>query len=85
MLKRPRVTKHDQTSLQNSLIVIAIDIFLVAVAWYVANLLRFNFEIPPDSTAAITHFLPVILGIQMVVFYAFNLYKGMFLGDVGRF
>jgi len=62
---------------KNFLIVVAIDAFLVAFAWYFANLLRFNFEIPPDSMAAIARLVPIILGTKMVVFYMFDLYKGM--------
>ena len=62
---------------KNFLVVLAIDVFLVAFAWYFANLLRFNFDIPPDSMAAITRLVPIILGTKMVVFYLFDLYKGM--------
>jgi FlaA1/EpsC-like NDP-sugar epimerase len=62
---------------KNFLIVLAIDVFFVAFAWYVANLLRFNFDIPPDSMAAITRLVPIILGTKMVIFYLFDLYKGM--------
>ena len=66
-----------RTIYRNFLIVLAIDASLVALSWYLANLLRFNFDIPPDSMAAVTRLLPVILGTKMVVFYMFNLYKGM--------
>jgi FlaA1/EpsC-like NDP-sugar epimerase len=66
-----------RTIYKNFLIVLAIDASLVALSWYLANLLRFNFDIPPDSMSAIKRLLPVILGTKMVVFYMFNLYKGM--------
>lgn len=62
---------------KNFLIVLAIDVFLVAFAWYFANLLRFNFDIPLDSMAAITRLVPIILGTKLVIFYLFDLYKGM--------
>ncbi|HSN24377.1 MAG TPA: hypothetical protein VLS45_09490, partial [Methylomicrobium sp.] len=62
---------------KNFLIVLAIDVFLVAFAWYFANLLRFNFDIPLDSMAAITRLVPIILGTKIVIFYLFDLYKGM--------
>jgi FlaA1/EpsC-like NDP-sugar epimerase len=62
---------------KNFLIVLAIDVFFVAFAWYFANLLRFNFDIPPDSMAAITRLVPIILGTKLVIFYLFDLYKGM--------
>ena len=62
---------------KNFLIVLAIDTFLVAFSWYFANLLRFNFDIPPDSMAVMTRLIPIILGTKMVIFYMFDLYKGM--------
>jgi len=62
---------------KNFLIVLAIDAFLVAFAWYFANLLRFNFDITPDSMATITRLVPILVGTKMVVFYMFDLYKGM--------
>jgi FlaA1/EpsC-like NDP-sugar epimerase len=62
---------------KNFVIVLAIDAFLVAFAWYLANLLRFNFEIMPDSMAAITRLVPILVGTKIVVFYMFDLYKGM--------
>jgi FlaA1/EpsC-like NDP-sugar epimerase len=62
---------------KNFLIVLASDVLLVAFAWYLANLLRFNFDIPLDSMAAITRLVPIILGTKMVIFYLFDLYKGM--------
>lgn len=62
---------------KNFLIVLVIDALLVAVSWYLANLLRFNFDIPPDSVAVMTRLIPILLGTKMVIFYAFDLYKGM--------
>jgi len=62
---------------KNFLIVLVIDALLVAVSWYLANLLRFNFDIPPDSVAVMTRLIPILLGTKMVIFYTFDLYKGM--------
>ena len=62
---------------KNFLVVLAIDAFLVAFSWYFANLLRFNFEIPLDSMAVITRLGPILVGTKVVVFYLFDLYKGM--------
>ena len=62
---------------KNFLIVLAIDVLLVAFSWYFANLLRFNFEIPPDSMVVMTRLIPIFLGTKMVIFYMFDLYKGM--------
>ena len=55
----------------------AIDVFLVAFSWYSAHLLRFNFDIPPDTAAVMTHILPIILLVKIITFHFFDLYKGM--------
>jgi FlaA1/EpsC-like NDP-sugar epimerase len=62
---------------RNFLIVLAIDVFLVAFSWYFAHLLRFNFDIPPDTAAVMSHILPVVLLAKIITFYLFDLYKGM--------
>ena len=62
---------------RNFLIVLAIDVFFVALSWYFAHLLRFNFDIPPDAAAVMSHILPIILLAKIITFYLFDLYKGM--------
>lgn len=62
---------------RNFLVVLAIDIFLVAFSWYFAHLLRFNFEIPPDTEAVMTRILTMIVLVKIITFYMFDLYKGM--------
>jgi FlaA1/EpsC-like NDP-sugar epimerase len=62
---------------RNFLIVLAIDVFLVAFAWYFSNLLRFNFDIPPDTAAVMIRILPIIVLVKIITFYMFDLYKGM--------
>jgi len=42
------------------------DALQVAISWYLANLLRFNFDIPPDSVAVMTRLIPVLLDTRMV-------------------
>jgi FlaA1/EpsC-like NDP-sugar epimerase len=62
---------------RNFLIVLAVDVFFAAFSWYFAHLLRFNFNIPPDTTAVMSHILPVVLLTKIITFYLFDLYKGM--------
>jgi FlaA1/EpsC-like NDP-sugar epimerase len=62
---------------RNFLIVLAVDVFFVAFSWYFAHLLRFNFDIPPDTAAVMSHILPVVLLTKIITFYLFDLYKGM--------
>jgi FlaA1/EpsC-like NDP-sugar epimerase len=62
---------------RNFLIVLAVDTLLVAFAWYFANLLRFNFDIPPDSLAVMARLVPLMWGVKIITFYFFDLYRGM--------
>ena len=62
---------------KNFLIVLAIDVLLVAFSWYLANLLLFNFDIPPDSLTAMARLVPIMLGVKIITFHMFDLYRGM--------
>ena len=62
---------------RNFVIVLAIDVLLVTFSWYVANLLRFNFDIPPESFAVMARLVPMMLGVKIITFYLFDLYRGM--------
>ena len=62
---------------KNFILVLAIDILLVAFAWYFAYLLRFNFDIPPDHFHTLKRILPLIIGIKILAFFLFDLYQGM--------
>ncbi len=65
-------------SLYFNLIVIAcLDILLLGASWYSAFLLRFNFDIPVDSAGVVVRLLPVVILIKIIVFYFFNVYRGM--------
>jgi FlaA1/EpsC-like NDP-sugar epimerase len=61
----------------NLISIICIDILLLCVSWYSAFLLRFNFNIPMDSSGMILRFLPVVILIKIIVFYFFHVYRGM--------
>ena len=52
------------------------DIVVATAAWYVAYLLRFNFEIPTAHQATMLLTLWVVLPIQVVSFISFGLYRG---------
>jgi FlaA1/EpsC-like NDP-sugar epimerase len=62
---------------RNFYIIFILDIILVALSWYIAHLLRFNFAIPADNLILLTRILPVIIFIKILCFYFFDLYHGM--------
>ena len=66
-----------RTIYRNFLIVLAVDALLVVFSWYVANLLRFNFVIPPESSAVMARLVPMMVGVKIITFYMFDLYRGM--------
>ena len=53
------------------------DAFIVALSWYLAYLLRFNFSIPVDHLQLATDAWSMVLGIKLFSFYVLKLYKGM--------
>ena len=62
---------------RNFLVILGIDVLLLAVAWYGAHLLRFNFEIPVGHLSVMLKAFPVIIVVKIVTFYFFDLYRGM--------
>jgi FlaA1/EpsC-like NDP-sugar epimerase len=62
---------------RNFAFVIATDILLLAFAWYIAHLLRFNFAIPAEHFNTLKRLLPLIVGIKILAFLFFDLYQGM--------
>ena len=62
---------------RNFYIIFILDIILVALSWYIAHLLRFNFAIPVDNLILLTRILPIILLVKILCFYFFDLYHGM--------
>jgi FlaA1/EpsC-like NDP-sugar epimerase len=61
----------------NLFVVLGIDILLVALSWYSAYELRFNFDVPAEHFSVMVFSLPFILLMKIVVFYLFDLYRGM--------
>ncbi len=53
------------------------DLAASAIAWQLAYLLRFNFEIPPSFLSAMWGYLIWVVPIQGLTFYLFGLYRGI--------
>ena len=53
------------------------DLVAAVLAWYLAYQLRFNFEVPADHLTVLSLCLPVVVMIQVVSFYSFGLYRGI--------
>ncbi len=63
---------------RNSFIIIAIDIALVITAYIGAFLLRLNFDLnSPSVTYSIKHTILIVVLVKILLFYFFNLYRGM--------
>jgi len=62
---------------KNFFIVLAVDAFLLAASWYFAHSLRFNFAIPPNHYAVMIRLLPVAVCVKIIIFFFFDLYRGM--------
>ena len=62
---------------KNLIVVLLLDALLLTAAWYASYLLRFNFQIPEYYKVIFLRMLPFIVVIKIIVFYFFNLYKGM--------
>ncbi|MCD6262245.1 MAG: polysaccharide biosynthesis protein [Deltaproteobacteria bacterium] len=62
---------------KNSVIVFCVDILLIVISYYFANLLRFNFSIPADILKIFFRTLPALVLIKLVCFFYFDLYRGM--------
>ncbi|MCL5260429.1 MAG: polysaccharide biosynthesis protein [Gammaproteobacteria bacterium] len=59
-------------------IVVAHDVFMVSIAWVIANWLLFSFNLfAQDQIISILRFLPVIVVIQAFFYWYFGLYRGI--------
>ena len=59
------------------LLVFAVDVFLIAVAYVAAFLLRFDFSIPADQWAIFLKGLWIVLAIKPLVFLVSGLYRNL--------
>ena len=62
---------------RNLLVILGIDALLLAAVWYGAHLLRFNFDIPASNLSVMKKAFPLLIGVKIVTFYFFDLYRGM--------
>jgi FlaA1/EpsC-like NDP-sugar epimerase len=53
------------------------DAVAAVLAWNLAYLLRFNFELPPNFAAELQQTLYWVVPLEMVIFWRFNLYRGI--------
>ena len=62
---------------KNLIPILCIDMFLLASAFYLAHLVRFEFNIPASYLKLFLNIIPVVLVIKVACFYFFDLYRGM--------
>jgi FlaA1/EpsC-like NDP-sugar epimerase len=78
---RGAATAADKMLLRNlnirRLIAMSHDLVAVITAWWLAYLFRFNFDIPPDHMAVLQQTLLWVTLIQVTVFFACGLYRGI--------
>ena len=53
------------------------DALAAALAWILAYLLRFNFELPAYYAAELRLTLVLVVPLQVIIFWQFNLYRGI--------
>lgn len=56
---------------------IVLDFFLIILAYYAAFLLRFEGHLPPDQRKILITTLPLVLAIEIFIFLAAGLYRGI--------
>ncbi|MCP3940374.1 MAG: polysaccharide biosynthesis protein [Desulfobacteraceae bacterium] len=62
---------------RNLFIIVIIDIVLLTCSFYLAHLIRFDFNLPGWAGERFVEMLPYVLGVKLFCFYYFDLYKGM--------
>ncbi|MFX0204073.1 MAG: polysaccharide biosynthesis protein, partial [Candidatus Hodarchaeota archaeon] len=71
---------------KNFFLIIGVDAILLTASWYVAHLVRFDFDIPEVHLVSFKQVLPYMLAVKLVCFYLFDLYRGMWrytsIGDL---
>ncbi len=53
------------------------DVVAAALAWSFAYLLRFNFDLPTEFVAELRQTLVWVVPLQVIIFWRFNLYRGI--------
>jgi FlaA1/EpsC-like NDP-sugar epimerase len=71
-----------------TLLAVLHDVAAIVLAWSVAYLLRFNFDVPSNFSSELRHAAGWVVVLQMVFFWRFGLYRGIWryasLGDLRR-
>jgi len=64
---------------RNRVVVILCDALLISLAYILSYYLRFSFDIPAYEfyLAQVKRTLPFVVGLNLIIFYKFDLYKGM--------
>ena len=62
---------------KNFFLILSIDVLILICSLYSGYLVRFDFSIPSHYLSPFIQFLPLILLIKIMVFYYFDLYRGM--------
>ena len=53
------------------------DILVIPLSWFLAYLLRYNFEVPSLQLLQASYIFGVLFPIQMVFYFYFGLYRGI--------
>tara|TARA_Y100001936_G_scaffold226575_2_gene246085 strand:- start:21064 stop:22920 length:1857 start_codon:yes stop_codon:yes gene_type:complete len=53
------------------------DLIVAVVAWWLAYLLRFNFDVPLNYMVSMQQTLPWVVFVQVLAFFLFGLYRGI--------
>jgi FlaA1/EpsC-like NDP-sugar epimerase len=62
---------------KNLFIVLLLDIMSLCASFYLAHLIRYDFIKEQWFDISFLHLLPYVLGCKILIFYLFDLYKGM--------
>jgi len=59
------------------ILILATNLFLVSLSYYVAYLLRFDCNLPVDHLKVFFKTLPFLIFVKLLVFYYFGLFRGL--------
>ena len=62
---------------RNLFVIVGLDIALLFLSFYLAHLVRFDFEIPQKIWETCAGLLPYVIAVKLGCFYYFDLYRGM--------
>jgi len=62
---------------RNFWIIVSVDIFLLCLAYFLSYFIRFEGKIPAGEIANFKNTVWLIIPFKLLVFFKFNLYRGM--------